>query len=125
VQNEQKLNEKLIYWRWPLVDDTKHSEIIFRGNHVTVYGNEGHCVYSGTQFTHSLDSCFKELVPKLVLEGYAIEINSYLVNTATIIKVSTNAAPDKIIPLGKIYETPALALCQAIEQLLDIRSNKC
>lgn len=65
--------------------------------------------YDYPYFTDSLDACFKWLVPKL--ESYELKLN-YKKHCAWV------KLPTKYTEFG-MAETPALALCLAIEKLID------
>lgn len=64
------------------------------------------------KFTESLDACFKWLVPKLPY----IFVFDYAEGGWACFARGCEGAPDKAV--GEA-ETPALALCKAIEQLID------
>ena len=103
MMNKQVLNEKLAEWAFPDADtvqvDEEHIFVVFRDTFRKQFGNE--VMYL---FTQSLDACFKWLVPKLeprlekikALESW---LRDYLFD---------NPTPE-----------PALALCLAIEKLID------
>jgi len=62
-------------------------------------------------FPKSLDACFKWLVPKL---DYYIQINTYYDEWAAFIDNQLGT-----LKVGSRGKTPALALCKAIEKLID------
>lgn len=63
-------------------------------------------------FASSLDACFKWLVPKLLAEGLSLHVTA-----------SERGYLSAVYGGSEYYssreETPALALCKAIEQLID------
>jgi len=70
-------------------------------------------------FTHSLDACFEWLVPKVVCTIKWIELKSGdLGHRARIMRLEMYTEP-QIEYEGFDRETPALALCKAIEKLID------
>lgn len=73
-------------------------------------------------FPQSLDSCFKWLVPKLQLEGkvvdiYAHEHKGFTVAILDIINSIPTFSPKHVAE--RTDDNAALALCRAIEQLID------
>ena len=92
--DEQELNKKLSEWRWGTHYEWYPPELPYQSDYPT--------------FTHSLDACFKWLVPKL--------------NTVSL-RVG-RLATDAFVEYEGIEgwhtgkETPALALCLAIEKLI-------
>ena len=62
-------------------------------------------------FTESLDACFKWLVPKLLGAGMDVDLANTSKGWAFIIIGSEGE-------IGREAETPALALCLAIEKLI-------
>ena len=147
--NEQELNKKLAKWLFPYpefrvevrfyptrssiwIDRLFTEEAMLRVKKAfgkcaleigTYYSHE---VISSI-FTNSLDACFKWFVPKLFT--WSIGKNWELQKDFTIIENGIKASidlhwidPDKydrVKPSEAIAETPALALCLAIEKLID------
>jgi len=72
-------------------------------------------------FTESLDACFEWLVPKLSIEGYGVEIKNYSDG-----KFGARVTLTKSVWESEDAEaeTPALALCLAIEKLIDKEIKK-
>lgn len=122
-----EINEKLAMWRWPECDETGQSETIRLGNWLKVIDREGKVVYDGKQFPFSLDACFKWLVPKL--EEWSVGTNEHFFdmteeerhfNKDLAFEANVSSSEEGKWFYGEsMAETPALALCRAIEQLID------
>lgn len=70
-------------------------------------------------FTESLDACFKWLVPKIFEQGLFVSlVLDKRFNRATILSGLLDRE-DAITAVGEA-DTPALALCKAIEKLIDM-----
>ena len=111
--NEQELNKKLAEWAGFKIEDSVingvHDWIAYDKN------KQGYRIITAN-FTQSLDACFKWLVPKL----YRVSIG---VNNAPDGNVFWNAfvgyeEPEQLV--GVTNANPALALCLAIEKLINI-----
>jgi hypothetical protein len=110
---DQELNKKLAEWAGFQLSQGATS------NHPYTIAPDGTVLGiahpAPLNFTSSLDACFKWLVPKLWDSGV----------------ISLRIAQDKegkywafILPVCEVEgETPALALCKAIEQLIDGESK--
>jgi len=128
-----ELNKKLAEWAgFKEADIKKYYYWEIGGERVAKWiepNTDYHCKLPN--FTQSLDVCFKWLVPKLFT--WSIGKNWELQSDFTIkengIKASVDlhyVDPDKydqIKPSEAIAETPALALCLAIEKLIDSTST--
>jgi len=105
----QKLDKKLTEWA-----DAKE-----------YFTDEDGCPHRKViQFTQSLDACFRWLVPKLRQQDINLRIEFQ--GLAVDIKGS-NPRDDDFPTLQKSFayaDTPALALCLAIEKIID-RGEKC
>lgn len=101
--NERKLNEKLAKW-------AGFTNIEFLDTCILANPPEGREDEEFTlDFTNSLDACFKWLVPKLREKSKGVTI--YCWDSLTTVKIGDVTIQDK---------DPALALCLAIEKLIDI-----
>jgi len=87
------LNRKLAEWRW--------------GKDYAWYPPNEPYYYNEPDFTHSLDVCFKWLVPKL--ENYFI--GSSVSGHTAVVWFHGHSYQE-------IAGTPALALCEAVEKLI-------
>ena len=116
---DQELNEKLAEWagfeKKLAFESGKHKFYWY----VSPGGEE-----ADVQFTTSLDACFKWLVPKEIdyeKDDYQIEI-TWVTFCKNWCEVTYNWAYGEFGDHDRIHvesETPALALCKAIEQLID------
>ena len=104
----QKLNKKLAKWT-DIKDYTIYSNIA-NAEFTDPYSKQH--AYS-LLFTNSLDVCFKWLVPKLVSGDLHIEWYTTDEDTAVTIKRGTDTIS------FVCQSNPALALCLAIEKLID------
>jgi len=109
--DEQKLNRKLAEWAgFKFVDSSKKD--------VTLYELAGILNKGRPDFTQSLDACFEWLVPKL---DYPLLLSSSIgtdkiTRYACLIEVyDVHPTEYSVVSI----ETPALALCLAIERLID------
>lgn len=76
--------------------------------------------HSSCKFTESLDACFKWLVPKLIGFDYQYQTNLKNVRSGwhvMLYDLTDNPYSEKRIEAEA--ETPSLALCLAIEKLID------
>lgn len=104
----EELNRKLAEWvglQWKLA--TNGEKHWFDGENICSPTIDGQI-----PFTSSLNACFKWLVPKL-LGGVMIEFGRWGEGWSVEINTETD---DRYTAYG---ETPALALCKAIEQLIE------
>ena len=109
-----ELNQKLAEWRWP----DGYRQGLYPQTGQVLWGNnqESHWV----DFPHSLDVCLEWLVPKLSQNGYFITSMSqdypywFCIIEGGNDEIYANA--DSGVSKD---ETPALALCKAIEKLID------
>lgn len=116
--DEQELNRKLSKWAWFVEADIKKHYYWEVGGKRCAKWLEPNTTYhiKLPRFTQSLDACFKWLVPKLNKMGIRIHMitqprgrNDYFCSMG-----------GKWFPYQTVYaETPALALCLAIEKLID------
>ena len=118
--DEQALNKKLAAWvgfKWRKSQSSGVSGDVWCWLHPGwKYGN-GKWSFDVPNFTQSLDACFKWLVPKLwicemeMLEGifFVWEVAHPKMNGGNWVK-------------GRAEESAALALCSAIEKLIDQES---
>lgn len=127
--NEQELNEKLAEWAGFVEADIKKRYYFTTGGERVPKWYQPSKEYSDKlpNFTQSLDACFKWLVPKLRNNENYIDINlrdfapemgdPYLFT----IRMITNYPTIKAWQGGA--ETPALALCKAIEKFIDAETK--
>ena len=114
MTTEQELNEKLAKWagfkKW-----TEEKKLPWETIGV-IYKAPDNSYNSLPTFANSLDICFKWLVPKLAQKGYIVIVGSFEHNGYyAFAYYFLNPEPTQTIPA----DTPALALCRAIEQLID------
>ena len=103
----EELNKKLAEWAGFTYEETADGDwhwFDMYGDPLSPTGLSGEPL-----FTDSLDACFKWLVPKLVW-------NVWLINADNGWEFSIMMPMRQVV--GKA-ETPALALCKAIEKLID------
>jgi len=102
-QELQELNEKLAEW-------AGFHSVHYRDGETHGYDTKEALYW--LQFTQSLDACFKWLVPKIQDDDYSQEVTIYQY---------PNGWGCYIGDMRKyqVAETPALALCLAIEKLID------
>ena len=107
--NQEELNKKLAEWArfWHDKGGDSLSDIHVRPRWCSP--SPRYRKLEPPNFTQSLDTCFKWLVPKL--EG-----NIWLINADYSWEFSIMSRGKQFI--GKA-ETPALALCKAVEKLID------
>ena len=105
--NEQELNKKLAEWAGLVENRYTHDWF--------VEGFEAHSVNIGKlpNFTQSLDACFKWLWRKAIQTLADIDLSSI---EEAIHKLFYLWATERVIRLN---DEPALALCLAIEKLID------
>lgn len=111
--SEQELNKKLAEWAAIEVlhfNDDKHRHYRFGGEYDIWHEDE-------PDFLHSLDACFKWLVPKLKEMGLTITLYFGIESIFANIGYPDTDIRESIF-LGEAG-TPALALCKAIEKLID------
>ena len=95
------LNKKLLEWAGFKIEQVEVQGLL----DVLVYSPDGSpCRFSDLSFTQSLDACFKWLMPNLEKQLGGKAFNQWLGDNALFILASKN---------------PALALCLAIEKLID------
>ena len=113
--NEQELNKKLAEWAGFKSTDVPDVLNYQQGHKEWCYPNL-RCKLDLPTFTQSLDACFKWLVPKL--KHYELSNWAWKKHTgwAGIEKI------ERIEYRFAIADTPALALCLAIEKLIDKES---
>ncbi len=108
-QEKQKLNEKLEKWRGFEFNNNWSATSPYKAP-------DGNILQEWTPFTDSLDVCFKWLVPKLKRwdAGNCEDKSIYF----------TCAMQDTIFPSAASAESLPLALCLAIEKLIDAEKLK-
>jgi len=115
-QIEVELNEKLARWA-----GFKRNSVPTRnreGKYVAKWGYPDHESYTNVpDFVHSLDACFKWLVPKIN------DLRLYRDEGVFSVHVYA-AAYDNEGAYGRDEASPALALCKAIENLIDSKRDE-
>lgn len=118
MTTEQELNEKLAKWAGFNFFEVQrcecHPDLKIRYWH-TPNGD----YLDKPDFTQSLDYCFKWLVPKVQGKGYYIQLKDY--HGWYFQLFNSELTPPRI---DQWANTPALALCRAIEQLIDAEAVK-
>ena len=117
----KELNEKLAKWAGITQAQMKEWVMHPTGEEISV---EGKPLKIYPNFTSSLDACFKWLVPNLEASGSASVFRGIEFNVGDI-----GEKPWQCILFAKnghdytegYADTPALALCKAIEKLIDKR----
>ena len=115
----EELNKKLAEW-------AGFKKARRCGDGETIYYPPNMSVFAATcedcNFTHSLNACFEWLVPKLTQLDINAKISLDYQVTCNVGIYFSNPAdddfPTKQVAYG-VEKTPALALCKAIEQLID------
>jgi hypothetical protein len=131
-----ELNKKLILWVYPKAkfrDAEYRHEFIISGKPYRTHSIDYRSLIS---FTGSLDYCFQLLVPKLkelgwmvrvqyspLRDGETLEVISGWTGYASIYDVSGKKGINNFEHWA-IAETAPLALCKAIEQLIDSETSK-
>jgi len=108
--NEQELNRKLAEWVG------SHS-IRFRDGET--YGYDSQERLHWLQFTQSIDACFEWLVPKL---GVQVRLGIYMNCRMWNVSILQGYDGAKVLSFGE-NNNLALALCLAIEKLIDREQN--
>ena len=127
----KELNKKLAEWAANAYQDFsggKHRHYFFKGEWYEGKGGSP----DEPPFAQSLDASFRWLVPKLQDRGHNIELYSYEHKgySATIYKeVFSQRGSDGydpwLQPISQVKgDNPALALCLAIEKLIDDEKDK-
>lgn len=117
LAQEQELKKKLAEWRFGK-DGVKYGKtlddklVIYRRTR-WIEEDEEWGIEILEDLTQSLDACFKWLVPKLVSGDIHIEWYTRVDDTAVELKRATSTIAFVCQP------SPALALCLAIEKLID------
>ena len=111
--NEQELNKKLAEWAG-FEFSHRNTGALGRSADWWIYPNGGY-TSELPGFTQSLDACFKWLVPKL----NNCELTSFHKSTLTLRYHFTSGAKEDGNTYWSYGNTPALALCLAIEKLID------
>ena len=94
-KTDRELNKKLFKWAFP-------------GTKIIPF-------FYGIGFTKEIDSCFKYLVPKLAQDGFIVTVGSFEHSGYYAMAYHfDNTKPEQFKS-----NTPALALCLAIEDLLE------
>ncbi len=101
-----ELNKKLAEWAGFEFDDDWSDDRPYKSP-------DGVILHNWKHFTESLDTCFKWLVPKVV--NGDIHIETYTTDEET--AVTLMRACDTVA--WACDKSPALALCKAIERLID------
>jgi len=117
------LNNKLAQWRFGTASTVHPFHCGFISNRIIItVGKKKNeqTLYAGEKFTESLDACFKWLVPKL--NSFVCPYQTNLKNIRDGWHVMLYGLTDSpYLPkrLEAEAETPSLALCLAIEKLVD------
>jgi len=114
---EQELNRKLAEWAGFEFNDDWADDRPYKSP-------DGVILHSWKDFTQSLDACFKWLVPMLTKEFIELEIHlDYLVKhrgwNVSLFDGFYNVDEPKHNLACAFANEPALALCKAIEKLID------
>lgn len=116
MKENKELNKKLLEFA-----GFKFGHIKGEGNYYS-YLSSDEKFYGCIDFTESLDACFKWLVPKVLEKLIPVSILAYPVSG----KYPNIGFHCELNGEAKQYPTeagnPALALCKAIEQLIDKQS---
>uniref|UniRef100_A0A6H1ZRF0 Phage ABA sandwich domain-containing protein n=1 Tax=viral metagenome TaxID=1070528 RepID=A0A6H1ZRF0_9ZZZZ len=117
--DKQALNKKLAEWAGFVVGKVKNKDSIWY-NHALWTSPDGRdFTLDIPVFTDSLDACFKWLVPKV--EDPSISVyKPVLGGNYWVCVLGEKGCIDNVNASG---ETPALALCLAIEKLIDSQSR--
>ena len=102
---EQELNKRLAEWRFP------NTKILILGKHIRMWGADA--LSEIEWLTQSLDACFRWLVP-----NHDITCIMFIYTDDDVICKIEIALSKEYEGLADI-EKPALALCLAIEKLID------
>ena len=108
--DREALNKKLAEWA-----GFRFGHIKGEGNYYS-YPNSDEKYYGYIDFIDSLDACFKWLVPKLQDKGIVVDLIAYEHKGYGC--VISSVVDDKNIAIIR-NDNPALALCLAIEKLID------
>ena len=116
-----ELNKKLAEWRWPgaqvYIPSMRHPGV---GDEIRVRIDEQTTCYEF--FTSSLDDCFKWLVPKLEEKHFCVMLDRGMLEKYWVaLKHTSQVIHDH--NYWEEAETPALALCLAIEKLIDAKGK--
>ena len=106
-----ELNRKLIEWRWP--NGKLMASVPSTGDILWGTKGEQHWV----NFPKDLNDCFRWLVPKL--RGYDIYLSLHHEEPDTFTCAIHHIDDPKFRPTAIRNEEPALALCRALEGLVD------
>ena len=131
--DEQELNRKIAEWCglhfYPECECIRNAGICW-GVSAETYGKNGHWHFVLPHFTKSLDACFEYIVPKLQKTGtgYCIEFIYNATERDTkrfecvllheYLAVNTYFAGSNKVNIYYYDKTPALALCRAVEKLI-------
>lgn len=121
--DEQKLNKKLAEWAgfYQLAIFIPADKIDWWLEPEEWYGKRAYCPKGKLpNFTQSLDACFKWLVPKVhayVLQSFS---SGHHLHHASVTLPYTNLQDMQVFSANVVRtENPALALCLAIEKLME------
>ena len=124
--NELELNQKLAEWRGfecvsPAFLDTSQDPSMYYPASWKLEGIEGDLIWlvdCPPDFTHSLDACLRWLVPKVDGMGYSYELLQWN-NGQHKAMLNKRCEGWAQTYTDVVAETPAMALCLAIERLID------
>ena len=109
VLREQELDKKLAEWA-----GFEFKEVKFGTEIIPQWCGINFADWEPPKFTQSLDACFKWLVLKLKKEGYTVSVYFGLETN-----YATAGYADSEVNEAVYNSNPALALCLAIEKLID------
>jgi len=114
MTEEKELNEKLARWRWPEAHSIQcYPDPLVEGYNIEIKINELSIL--SDWFTDSLDAIFKWLVPKVGEIGLDLKLSRTIEPKWRVILSNYTDRP----PTIGDNNNPALALCLAIEKLID------
>jgi len=128
-EQEQELNKELAEWagfKWQHAYHDFYELVTPDGAQLDLTAFRIGSYKKCPKFTQSLDACFKWLVPKLNRDGWFVELQQASMREYWKARLWCPSSGTGKITLGSIRarpiqeaETPALALCLAIEKLID------
>jgi len=144
MTSEQELNEKLakwagLEWKWNHDLDCHCGAVDDDNSCRSWYTPNGELatrfLYEDIDFTHDLNACFKWLVPEITRKtpaqmlalrlSVSVDYNDTdKLNYVYILRQSRGLFADEYLSSGEA-DTPTLALCKAIERLIDASAKEC